>query len=127
MGFTKRRVDVELTEDDGVDALQVVPRMSEWTVAATIAQGTAAATTAAAAGQTHVIKAVYGSYATADKEGLLTISDGTDAIEITVHDSLAITGIDLRAATNKTVAVSLATGGSSIIGNVAFTGYTIND
>ena len=127
MGIAKRQVDVALTDDQGVDHLRVMGAHSEWaTDVGTASNDVASTSKAAESGKAHVIRGVYASFDTADTVGLLTVSDGTTRIEHHIQGSQAVS-CGLRAATNATVAASLAAGGSGVVGHVQILGLTIDE
>ena len=127
MAIAKRQIEVALTDDQGVDHLRVMESHAEWVTAVGTASNDVASTSKAAeTGKAHAIRGVYASFDTADTVALLTISDGTNAIEHHIQGS-AVVPCDVRAGTNKTVAASLAAGGVGVVGHVQMVGLTIDE
>ena len=127
MAIAKRQIDVALSDDRGVDHLRVMESNAEWVTAVGTASNDVASTSKSAeSGKAHVIRAVFASFDTADTVGLLIISDGTNGIEHHVQGSAAVP-CNLRAATNQTVAASLAAGGAGVVGHVQIVGSTIDE
>lgn len=127
MALSKRQVDVEITDDEALQHLRVLPVEAEWSRTSTMlgdAGSVCAVSFASEAGKDHVVKTVTAGFDNGTAVGRVIVQAGAHVIR---HRFVGATvlQLNLRAAANTTVSGSL-TSGSSVSGDLNMTGYTID-
>lgn len=99
-----------------------------WVVTANATNATAAATKADPGGDTsHYVTGVAGGFSATVSGATITLKQGTTTLAVwRVYNSLSITfPSPIEIAKSTVCSLELSAGGSTVVGNVTMTGYTI--